>query len=113
MKISDFNVSELRAAEDTIQQLEQVVIERARLYLKMNGQYIEDFKNGSGFSVRVQRTTLLDEGAPEVVFLKQDIQGRGMVQQVRVPREFIFAEDTDEREARWLEYQKLKKEFGD
>lgn len=108
--ISDYNVEELAEAEQKMQELEELAIERGRAYLKLHAKKNIPFINGNGFSVKVVRSTLLSENEEEVVFYSTDVQGRGNSIPVRIPRSFIFGEVT-EKERRWEEYQKLKEEF--
>lgn len=105
-----FDMEKLAKAEEELRKLEDAAIERARVFRAMNKQSVEDFINGNGFSVRVNRHDLLNEKAGDVTFYHTDVQGHGQPQPTYVPREFIFGEPS-EKEIRWQEFQTLKQEF--
>ena len=105
-------VAQLREAHYKIRALAANAIERARLFLEMKGKPFQNFINGNGFSVKVDYDSLLDERCEKVFFYTQDVQGRGDVHTVEVPRDFIFSSATPTtEEAEFLEYKRLKAKY--
>lgn len=105
-------VAKLRDSYYKVKALEAAAIERARLWLEMHGRPFQNFKNENGFSVKSDLGTLLDENCVDVVFYQQDVQGRGEVNYINVPRSFIFsANEPTQEEADYAEYLRLKEKF--
>ena len=106
----DFDVRALELANREILELEAAAIARARLHIELEGGPFESFHNENGFSVQVNRNSLLADNSKEVVFYQRDAQGDGQTQTVTVPVEIIFGELTeDERD--YAEYKRLKAKF--
>jgi hypothetical protein len=108
--IDDFDVNKLLQAHLEILQLEAAAIDRACLHLEATGKPYENFKNENGFSVKVDRDSLLDTNFVDVRFYQTDVQGRGETKAVTVPRSVIFGELTVE-EKEFEEYKRLKAKF--
>lgn len=105
-------VANLRESYHKVKALEAAAIERAQLWLRLNGKPFESFKNENGFSVRSNLDTLLDDNCVDVTFYQQDVQGRGDVHYINVPRSFIFsANEPTQEEKDYTEYLRLKKQF--
>lgn len=103
-------IEDLMQAEEEIKSLEVEVIERARLWLELNGKATHSFINENGFSVRVWRESLLSPKHVNVIFYQQDVQGKGSAFEIIVPRDFILGDSTAE-EKEFKEYQRLKAKF--
>lgn len=105
-------IANLRDSYYKVKALEAAVIERARLWLEMNGKPFQSFKNADGFSVHANLETMLDDNCVDVAFTQQDVQGRGEVHYINVPRSFIFsADEPTQREKDYAEYLRLKAQF--
>lgn len=105
-------VAKLRDSYYKVKALEAAVIERARLWLEMNGKPFQNFRNENGFSVKANLDTMLDENCVDVVFYQQDVQGRGEVNYIHVPRSFLFsADESSQDEKDYTEYLRLKERF--
>lgn len=100
----------LKTAVAEIKNFEEFAIQRARLYLEINGHSTGGFQNGNGFSVKVRLLELLDETAEKVFFFQTDEQGNGRTQTVPVPRDFIF-EEPSQHELDFLELKRLQEKF--
>lgn len=106
----DFDVAALNIANREILELEEAAIVRARLHLEMEGGPFETFHNEGGFSVQVNRNSLLDDASENVTFYHRDAQGDGPTNTVTVSSAIIFGELTeDERD--FAEYKRLKAKF--
>jgi hypothetical protein len=106
----DFDIVALRDANREIHKLEEAAIDRARLFLETQGVPTHTFKNEDGFSVRVNRDSLLEASYVDVVFYHTDVQGRGATKTVTVPRSVILGQETDE-EREFAEYKRLQAKF--
>jgi hypothetical protein len=107
---TDFNLLALRDANREIHKLEEAAIERARLYLAHTGKNVETFINTNGYSVRVNRDTLLEDSFVDVAFYQRDEQGGGSTQTIQIPRSVILGDLTKE-EQEFAEYKRLQAKF--
>jgi hypothetical protein len=108
---TDFNITALRDANREIHRLEEAAIERARLHLEHTGKSVQTFVNANGYSVRVQRDSLLEESFVDVIFYQRDDQGGGSTQTITIPRSVIFGDLTKD-ELEFAEYKRLQVKFG-
>ena len=106
----DFDLPALRDANREISKLEVAAIDRARLYLEHTGKYVETFVNGNGYSVRVNRDSLLENSYVDVAFYQRDEQGGGTTNVIQIPRSIILGELT-EKEKDFAEYKRLQAIF--
>lgn len=106
----DFDVVALRDANREIEKLEEAAINRARLYLEHTGEYVETFVNGNGYSVRVNRNSLLENTYVDVAFYQRDEQGGGDTKVIQIPRSVILGDLTKE-EQEFAEYKRLQAKF--
>lgn len=111
MTLTDnFDVLALHVAYVEIKKLEKAAIDRARVYLELEGKPFINFHNENGFSVRTYLDSLLDADAENVTFYHTDVQGRGETNTISIPREAIFGPPT-EKEMDFAEYKRLKAQF--
>lgn len=108
---NDFNLPALRDANREIHKLEAAAIDRARLWLEQAGKHVETFVNGNGYSVRVNRDTLLEDSFVDVVFYQRDEQSGGSTQTITIPRSVILGDLTQD-ELDFAEYKRLQARFA-
>lgn len=119
---SDFDIPALYQAYDEIRKLEELAIERTRLHFERHGGTVyfthrgrtsfADFRNGNGYSVRINLRALLDENTEELAFVWTDEHhGRTTPETVLVPRNVVFG-DMSEEEEEFREYKRLEAKFA-
>jgi hypothetical protein len=104
-------IANLRDSYYKVKALEAAAIKRGALWLELHGHTAAAFKNDNGFSVKANLDTLLDETCVDVVFYNQDVQSRGTVKTVYIPRSFIFEAAPTQEEQDYAEYLRLKEKF--
>ena len=105
-------IANLRDSYYKVKALEAAVIERARLWLEMNGSPSRVSRMQIGFSVKSDLDTMLDDNCVDVVFYPAGCAGPWRSPLHHVPRSFIFsADEPTQKETDYAEYLRLKAKF--